>query len=127
MQPVWGTINMHLKGIGLIEPGKNIAIKVPLHRWEETVAFYRDRVGLRLAKQSPDTVAFEFGPMTLWIDRVERQSQVDVWLELFADDPDLELARLGSPRRDELEPLDGVHGHWTSDPAGVILLVRRGP
>jgi catechol 2,3-dioxygenase-like lactoylglutathione lyase family enzyme len=127
MQPVCGTINMHLEGMGLIEPGKNIAIKVPLHRWEETVAFYRDPVGLRLAKQSPDTVAFEFGAMTLWIDRVERQSQVDVWLELFADDPDLELARLGSPKRDELEPLDGVHGHWASDPAGVILLVRRGP
>ncbi len=22
------------------------------------------------------------------------------------------------------EPLDGVNGHWTSDPAGVVLLVR---
>lgn len=109
----------------MIVPGKNIAIKVPAHRWAATVAFYRDRVGLRQTKATPETAAFEFGAMTLWVDRVERQSQVDVWLELFADDPGGALARLGSPKRDELEPLDGVDGHWTSDPAGTVLLVRR--
>jgi catechol 2,3-dioxygenase-like lactoylglutathione lyase family enzyme len=109
----------------MIRPGQNIAIKVPLHRWAETVAFYRDRVGLAVVKDTPDTVAFAFGAMTLWIDRVATQSQADVWLEVFADDPDAALAHLGSPIRDELEPLDGVTGHWTSDPAGVILLVRR--
>ena len=68
---------------------------------------------------------FTFGDMTLWIDRVEKQSQVDVWLELFTDDPDAAMTHLGSPQRDELEPLDGVTGHWTSDPAGVVLLVRN--
>jgi catechol 2,3-dioxygenase-like lactoylglutathione lyase family enzyme len=109
----------------MIRPGQNIAIKVPLHRWAETVAFYRDRLALSIAKETPDTVAFAFGAMTLWIDRVPAQSQTDVWLEVFADDPDAALARLGSPCRDELEALDGVTGHWTSDPAGVILLVRR--
>jgi catechol 2,3-dioxygenase-like lactoylglutathione lyase family enzyme len=109
----------------MITPGRNIAIKVPLHRWEETVAFYRDRVGLKPIRETRDTVAFAFGALTLWIDRVERQSQVDVWLELLSDDPDQALAHLGSPKRDELEPLDGVDGHWTSDPAGVVLLVRR--
>jgi catechol 2,3-dioxygenase-like lactoylglutathione lyase family enzyme len=109
----------------MIRPGQNIAIKVPLHRWAETVAFYRDRVGLAVVKDTPDTVAFAFGAMTLWVDRVPAQSQADVWLEVFADDPDAALAHLGSPIRDELEPLDGVTGHWTSDPAGVILLVRR--
>ncbi|MCU0759074.1 MAG: hypothetical protein MUF07_07735 [Steroidobacteraceae bacterium] len=109
----------------MIEPGRNIALKVPRHQWEATVAFYRDRVRLRVKQASADTVAFEFGAMTLWVDRVERQSQVDVWLELIADDPDRELQQLGSPQRDELEPLDGVQGHWTSDPAGVVLLLRR--
>jgi catechol 2,3-dioxygenase-like lactoylglutathione lyase family enzyme len=108
-----------------ITPGRNIAIKVPLHKWEETVAFYRGRLGLAVKKEGADTVAFDFGGVTLWLDRVERQSQVDVWLELVADDPDAALAHLGSPRRDELEPLDGVTGHWTSDPAGVVLLVRK--
>lgn len=108
-----------------ITPGKNIAIKVPLHKWEDTVAYYRDKVGLKIVKTLANSIGFAFGPMTLWIDRVERQSQVDIWLELFSDDPDGALAKLGSPRRDELEPLDGVNGLWTSDPAGVVLLVRN--
>lgn len=109
----------------MIEAGRNIAIKVPSWKWQETVAFYRDRVGLKPAKTLTNSVGFEFGPMTLWIDRVETQSQVDVWLELFTDDPDRALTELGSPARDELEPLDGVTGHWTSDPAGVVLLLRK--
>ena len=109
----------------MIRPGKNIAIKVPLHKWQESVAFYRDRVGFRAIRQSADTVEFEFGAMTLWIDRFEKQSQVDVWLEPFSDEPDRALLQLGSPVRDELEPLDGVNSHWTSNPAGVVLLVRN--
>lgn len=108
----------------MIAPGKNIAVKVPSYRWDETVAFYRDRVGLTVTKELTSSVAFAFGGVTLWIDRVERQSQVDVWLELITDDPDRALADLRSPNRDELEPLDGVNGHWTSDPAGVVLLLR---
>ena len=108
-----------------IRPGKNIAIKVPLYKWDETVAFYRDKVGLAIVKTLTNSTGFAFGDMTLWIDRVEKQSQVDVWLELFSDDPGAALARLGSPQRDELEPLDGVTGHWTSDPAGVVVLVRK--
>lgn len=109
----------------MIEPGRNIAIKVPLHRWSDTVAFYRDRVGLAVRKETADSVAFAFGGMTLWIDRVATQSQVDVWLELSTDDPSAALDQLGSPKRDELEPLDGVDGHWTSDPAGVVLLLAK--
>lgn len=109
----------------MIRPGRNIAIKVPLHRWEETVAFYRDRVGLPVAREMTDSVGFAFGTMMLWVDRVAHQSQADVWLELFSDDPDAALDALGSPPRDELEPLDGVTGHWTSDPAGIVLLLRQ--
>lgn len=109
----------------MIRPGQNIAVKVPLHRYEDTVAFYRDRVGLPVAKMMENSTGFEFNGFTLWIDRVAHQSQVDVWLELFSDDPDTALIKLGGPQRDELEPLDGVTGHWTSDPAGTVLLVRQ--
>jgi len=109
----------------MIAPGKNIAIKVPLHKWAETVAFYRDRAGLAVVKESSNSIAFAFGSMTLWIDKVEKQSQVDVWLELFTDDPDKALETLDSPKRDELESLDDVKGHWTSDPAGTVLLLVR--
>jgi hypothetical protein len=109
----------------MVEPGRNIAIKVPLHRYDETVAFYRDRVRLSLVQVNSNSTAFSFNGFTLWIDKVAHQSQVDVWLELFSDDPDRALLELGSPIRDELEPLDGVTGHWTSDPAGTVLLIRK--
>lgn len=109
----------------MLKPGQNIAVKVPLHRYEETVAFYRDKVGLTIARVMDNSTGFEFNGFTLWIDKVSHQSQVDVWLELFSDDPDAALAQLGSPVRDELEPLDSVTGHWTSDPAGTVLLVRQ--
>lgn len=108
-----------------VRSGRNIAIKVPAYSLEATVAFYRDRVGLETVRTLEESVAFHFGEMTLWIDRVPRQSQVDVWLELFAEDPDQALEALESPERDELEPLTGGTGHWTSDPAGTVLLVRR--
>jgi len=109
----------------MIKPGKNIAIKVPTYKWLETIEYYRDRVGLPIKKTLKESIGFEFGEMTLWIDRVERQSQTDVWLELFTDDPNAAVDRLGSPVRDSLEPLGGVEGHWTNDLAGVVLLVRK--
>ena len=108
-----------------VSPGRNIAIKVPLFRWEATVAFYRDRARLEVVRQTEGSIAFRFGEMTLWLDRVPHQSQSDVWLELFSDDPGAAVTELGGTVRDELEPLDGVAGHWTSDPAGTVLLVRR--
>ena len=108
----------------MIEPGRNIAIKVPLYRWQETVAFYRDKVGLKVVRELENSIGFSFGTMTLWIDRIEKQSQTDIWLELFTDEPDSAVDALGGPQRDELEPLDGVNGHWTSDPAGTVLPVR---
>lgn len=109
-----------------IRPGQNIAIKVPLHKWAETVAFYRDKIGLTATREMENSTGFAFNGFTLWIDKVPQQSQVDVWLELFSDQPSAALEALGSPKRDELEPLDGVTGHWTSDPAGVVLLLRKG-
>lgn len=109
----------------MIKPGKNIAIKVPTYKWQETVEYYRDRVGLSIKKTLNESIGFEFGEMALWLDRVEKQSQTDVWLELFTDDPDAAVERLGSPVRDYLEPLDGVEGRWTNDPAGVVLLIRK--
>jgi len=108
--------------------GGNIAIKVPRYRFEETVAYYRDVLGLPSLGREGDSESFRFGAMRLWLDRVDHQSQTDVWLELFTDDPDAALAYLqthGVPARDEVEPLGDFPGHWVSDPAGVIMIVRR--
>lgn len=71
--------------------GKNIVIKVPRYRFEETVAYDRDVLGLPSLGGEGDSVSFRFGAMRLWLDRVDRQSQTDVWLELFTDDPDAAL------------------------------------
>jgi hypothetical protein len=109
----------------MIRPGRNIAIKVPQHQWDDTVAFYRDKVGLSVVHVLKTSIGFAFGSMTLWIDRVPHQSRGDVWLEVLSDDPDAAIDHLGSPLRDELETLERVTGHWTSDPAGTVLLVRR--
>ncbi len=109
----------------MIRPGKNIAIKVPQHKWADTVAYYRDRVGLTVTHELDASVGFDFNGFTLWLDRVPHQSQTDIWLELFSHDPDAALNHLQSPQRDALEPLDSVTGHWTSDPAGVVLLIRK--
>ena len=109
----------------MIRPGRNIAMKVPPHLWDSTVAFWRDRVGLEVTRRLENSIGLAFGPMTLWLDRVPHQSQTDLWLEVFSDDPDAAMARLAGPIRDALEPLDGVTGHWTSDPAGTVVLVRQ--
>lgn len=109
----------------MIRAGKNIAIKVPSHKWQETVDFYHQKVGLHITRTLENSVGFAFGEMTLWVDRVPHQSQVDVWLELFSVTPTEALQKLGSPERDYLEPLEGVEGRWTSDPAGTVLLVRK--
>lgn len=98
---------------------------MPLHKWDDTVVFYRDRLGLTVTRELTASIGFDFNGFTLWLDRVPHQSQTDIWLELFSDDPGAALDHLQTPARDELEPLDGVTGHWTSDPAGVVLLVRK--
>ena len=89
------------------------------------MAFYRDKVGLAVTRELDNSTGLNFGSMTLWIDRVPQQSQTDVWIELFEEDPDATPSRLGSPCRDEMEPLTNVTGHWTSDPVGTVILLRR--
>lgn len=107
--------------------GSNIALKIPKFRFEETLKFYRHTLRLPYLGEHQGTHVFQFGPMRLWLDRVETYSQADVWLELHTDDPDQAadyLADLGTPIRDEIEPLE-IPGHWISDPAGIIHLISR--
>ena len=107
----------------MLRPRRNIAIKVPLYRHEDTVDFYPDCVRRPVAR----TVANSFGSgeLTLRIDRVPQQSQPDAWLERFSYFSTKALARLGSSQRDDLDPLDGVTGPWMSDFAWVGLLVHK--
>jgi hypothetical protein len=108
--------------------GRNIAIKVPPHEWEKTVAFYKETLGLSVIQELPEgiqTVVFEFGSNQLWVDRVEAMSQAEIWLEVIATDISAganHLKSAGVARRDEIEPLD-FEGFWISSPAGIIHLV----
>lgn len=112
-------------------PGKNIAIKVPPHQYEQTVSFYRDVLGLeRITRSSPneyESVSLKFGDKTLWIDKIVSLSQAEIWLEIQTDDVDAAAAYLEKEnviRRDEIEPLpDGFSGFWISSPADIIHLV----
>jgi predicted enzyme related to lactoylglutathione lyase len=108
--------------------GTNIAMKVPLHQYDATVAFYRDVVGLIVKNQADAWTVFEFGEISLWIDKVPSQSRTDIWLQLTTDnlaDAIGHMLDADVPIRDELEPLEGVNGHWISDPAGTVLLVQQ--
>jgi hypothetical protein len=111
--------------------GRNIAMKVPPHEFEQTVAFYRDVVGLpevtSTAWSSTETARFRFGDKILWIDRVDGVSQAEIWLEVVTDDLEAaaeHFARHGCVRRDGIEALpDGFPGFWLASPANIIHLV----
>jgi len=107
----------------------NIAMKVPPHQYEATVAFYRDVVGLKQLDIHPPHVGFEFGSNHLWIDSVPGMSQAELWLELATDDVASAAAHLqaaGVVRCDEIEPLpEGFKGFWITSPAAIVHMVKR--
>jgi len=109
--------------------GFNIAMKVPLHQYEATLAFYRDVVGLKAIDDKAPETGFELGPNRLWIDKAPGLSQAEVWLELFSADFSSAAARLaeaGVTRCDAIETLpEGFRGGWISNPANIIHMVRE--
>lgn len=117
--------------------GHNIAMKLPKAQFDRTVAFYRDVLGMEVTDHGGETIAggvaqsasVQFGPVTLWFDRVDNYAHPDLWLELFTDDVDRATAHLaahGVGVQDELEPLpSGMDAHWISNPVGVPHIVRN--
>ncbi len=108
--------------------GSNIAIKIPKFKFDQTVRFYKNVLKLPYLGKYGESHVFQFSSVRLWLDRVENYSQTDVWLEVHTDDVEQAKNYLQDhnvPIRDEIEPLDGVDGHWISDPAGVICLVSK--
>ncbi|NZA27370.1 hypothetical protein H0E84_13340 [Luteimonas sp. SJ-92] len=107
--------------------GRNIAMKVPPHAWDATVAFYRDVLGLRPLTGHEPAIGFEFGANQLWIDRAPALSQAEIWLQVTTDDIDATAARLRDAaivRCDDIEPLgDGARSFWILSPASIVHLV----
>jgi hypothetical protein len=112
-----------------ITGGINIAMKVPPHQYEATIAFYRDVVGLTPYTDKAPAIGFELGPNRLWIDEAPALSQAEVWLELFTADfasAAEGLAKAGIVRCDAIEPLgEGFRGGWITSPANIIHMVRE--
>ena len=112
-----------------ITGGVNIAMKVPPHQYEATIAFYRDVVGLKPFTTKAPAIGFELGPNRLWIDEAPMLSQAEIWLELFTDDFPVaadHFAKAGVVRCDAIEPLgEGFRGFWIANPASIIHLVRE--
>jgi hypothetical protein len=108
--------------------GVDIAMKVPPHQFDATVAFYRDVIGLEPIDKPP-YVGFELGSNRLWIDNVPTLSQAEVWLELYCEDfgrAAEHLARAGVVRCDPIEPLPpGFRGGWITSPANIVHMVRE--
>lgn len=114
-------------------PGRNIAIKVPEHEYDSTVAFYRDILGLKqITLESPDkyeSTAFEFGDKNLWVDKISGISQAEIWLEIITDNIQKAkdyLEEKGYCRRDEIETLPSeFKGFWLSSPSNIIHLIHQ--
>ena len=110
------------------EGGKNIAMKVPPHQYDETVAFYRDILGLdEIAASSASSVGFKFGTNKLWVDKVATISQAELWLQVVTDNTSAAaevLSEAGVARCDEIEDLGkDFDGFWISSPSAIIHLI----
>lgn len=109
--------------------GIDIAMKVPPHQYQATVAFYRDVVGLKPITDKAPAIGFELGPNKLWLDEAPMLSQAEIWLELFTDNFDTaadHLSSAGVVRCDAIEPLpDGFKGGWITNPANIVHMVRE--
>lgn len=110
-------------------PGRNIAMKVPAHQWQAVVRFYEEVLGFERHSENGQTV-FAFGPMTLWIDRMDDRTHAEVWLEVLTDDTAkaaAHLAAAGVVRCDAVEALPaGLDAFWIANPAGIVHLVDAG-
>lgn len=109
--------------------GCNIAMKIPPHQFEATVAFYRDVVRLPHLGTIGSNEVFEFGAMRLWLNSLPTVSQAEIWLELQADDT-AEAARHlqahGVARCDKIQWLpDDFEGFWVVNPAGIVHLIAN--
>jgi len=108
-----------------IRGGRNIAMKVPPHKFEATVEAY-EALGLPVTFRNDSMVTFLYGPMNLHIDCCPAFSQAELWLEFVSDDlraAEKKFVTAGFDRRDEVENLPGHRGFWVCNPASIIHLV----
>ena len=116
----------------IFEAGRNIAIKIPMDVYEDTLSFYRD-ILLMDTEEVAVTDAWiqrstkvDFGTIVLWLDGVPSAEPSTVYLEIQTNQLELALPYLRTnkvrmPAVPERLPTDA---HWIQDPAGTVLLLR---
>jgi hypothetical protein len=108
--------------------GRNVAMKVPAHQFENTVEAYQ-RLGIPVLERTASYVCFEFGPMKLHVNKVTGLSQSEIWLEFITSDASAAapvVAQNGFVRCDDIEPLpEGYAGFWVMNPAAIVHLVSE--
>lgn len=117
------------------EAGTNIAIKIPVHLYEETVHFYRDVLLLDMEEQLMEhptvqrTHKVAFGACTLWLDCVAGITTTAVWLEIKTTDIEKAPAYLQTNNTQTLGELELIpdNMHWIKDPSGTVLLLNGTP
>lgn len=107
--------------------GRNIAIKVPSHKYSRTVEFYKDVFGFPIIDRGPGSVIYQFGDKRLWIDSEEQISQAEMWLEIATNNvesAEKHLKKNGVVHRNRIEKLpEGFEGFWITNPTEIIHLV----
>ena len=116
--------------VATMQPGRNIAMKVPATEFEATVAFYEKTLGFCVVNREASSVRFDHGGgHFLWIDRVEGLAKAEVWLEVRTTDIAAAAEHLKAAhitRCDEVEPLpEGMKAFWIKNPVGVVHLVTE--
>ncbi len=110
--------------------GPNVAMKLPLRVFDDTLTFYRDALGLPVTENDTGALV-QFGAMRLHLDRLPRQSQTDIWLQILTDDTAAAKADLqakGVTVCNEVEALpDDFDGFWVAAPSGTIHLIAGDP
>jgi catechol 2,3-dioxygenase-like lactoylglutathione lyase family enzyme len=111
--------------------GPNIAIKIPKAKYETTVSFYRNVLGMDVEERPithptiSRTHRMKFGSNVLWLDCVDNYSRSETWLELNVGNIPKATAFLqnqGISPCDELEEIP-ENMHWITDPAGNVFLL----
>ncbi|MFD4294304.1 VOC family protein [Rhodococcus sp. NPDC058505] len=102
--------------------------------YPRTLAFYRDALGLAIAREYPGGTVFYAGQNLIEVaghggSDVESTFEGAVWLQVRdLDDANAELVSAGVPivREPRHEPW-GLHEMWIADPDGVPLVLVQVP
>lgn len=116
----------------IFRAGNNIAIKIPIELYEETLHFYRDILLLETEEQQIDhpsiikSTKVKFGDINLWLDAVPQKKETKIYLELNTNQMQNALDYLSTNKiqiaADEDEQSPDIQ--WIKDPAGNTLLLH---